>query len=204
MPEYFVPGPAALRALSHPVRLRMLGLLRLDGPATASQLAQRLDLNSGATSYHLRQLAAHGLVEDAADLGDRRERWWRAAQSVTSSRWSEDPEAQALWARFGQAAVSAQVQNLLRGAEEADEIAPDWQQTVTHNDLTLVLTPEQALEVRERVDQLVADLLDQYDVPDRQRPHDPADRRVPFMVQAHAFPRPGRAPRRPQPTGEER
>ena len=53
------PDVAALRALGHPVRLRILGLLRADGPATATALAQRLGLNSGATSYHLRQLAAH-------------------------------------------------------------------------------------------------------------------------------------------------
>ena len=58
------PDPTALKALSHPVRLRMLGLLRADGPATASSLALRLGLNSGATSYHLRQLHQHGFVVD--------------------------------------------------------------------------------------------------------------------------------------------
>jgi predicted transcriptional regulator len=44
------PDPTALKALSHPVRLQMLGLLRSDGPATATSLAQRLGLNSDATS----------------------------------------------------------------------------------------------------------------------------------------------------------
>ena len=61
------PSPAALKALAHPVRLRMLGLLRIEGPATATTLATRLGLNTGATSYHLRQLAQHGfVVEDDA------------------------------------------------------------------------------------------------------------------------------------------
>ena len=73
------PGPAGLKALSHPVRLRMLGLLRAEGPATATALAARLGLNSGATSYHLRQLAAHGFVEDDASRGNGRDPWWRAA-----------------------------------------------------------------------------------------------------------------------------
>ncbi|MGO8484742.1 winged helix-turn-helix domain-containing protein, partial [Rhizobium leguminosarum] len=45
-----VPDPNALKALTHPVRLSMLGMLRIDGPATATQLAARLGLNSGATS----------------------------------------------------------------------------------------------------------------------------------------------------------
>jgi DNA-binding transcriptional ArsR family regulator len=55
MSEQVTPDPTALRALSHPVRLRMLGLLRSEGPSTASRLAERLGLNSGATSYHLRK-----------------------------------------------------------------------------------------------------------------------------------------------------
>ena len=56
------PSPSGLQALSHPVRLRMLGLLRTEGPATATTLAPQLGLNTGATSYHLRQLAQHGFV----------------------------------------------------------------------------------------------------------------------------------------------
>ena len=63
MASSVTPDIAGLRALSHPVRLRMLGLLRTEGPATATTLAQRLDLNTGATSYHLRQLAQHGFIE---------------------------------------------------------------------------------------------------------------------------------------------
>ena len=65
------PSPAALKALSHPVRLRMLGLLRIEGPATATSLAARLGLNTGATSYHLRHLAQHGFIVDDARAGQR-------------------------------------------------------------------------------------------------------------------------------------
>jgi DNA-binding transcriptional ArsR family regulator len=203
VPDHVTPGPAALRALSHPVRLQMLGMLRMDGPATASGLAQRLDLNSGATSYHLRQLAAHGLVEDADDLGDRRERWWRASQSVTSSNWSADPEAQALWAAFGQVAAGANVDQILRSAQEADEIDDAWQQTVTHNDATFLLTAEQAVEVRREVEAFVGDLMARLELPDPRvpQPRQRADGRVPYTVQAHGFPRAGRAPRRRVPLG---
>ncbi|HZB35626.1 MAG TPA: helix-turn-helix domain-containing protein, partial [Gaiellaceae bacterium] len=52
-----------LRAFVHPLRNRLLGALRIDGPATASELARRFDESSGATSYHLRQLARYGFVE---------------------------------------------------------------------------------------------------------------------------------------------
>jgi DNA-binding transcriptional ArsR family regulator len=50
--------PHNLRGLAHPLRVRLLGLLRSDGSSTATRLAERLGQSSGATSYHLRQLAA--------------------------------------------------------------------------------------------------------------------------------------------------
>ena len=77
------PSAAGLRTLSHPTRLRMLMLLRLDGPATATQLAQQLRLNTGATSYHLRQLADQGFIVEDAERGDGRDRWWKAAHEST-------------------------------------------------------------------------------------------------------------------------
>ena len=54
---------------------------RFGGPATASQLAEKLGESSGATSYHLRQLAAHGFIEDAPEHGKGRERWWKAVHT---------------------------------------------------------------------------------------------------------------------------
>lgn len=82
-PELRALDARALRGLAHPLRMSLLATLRRDGPATASQLAERLGESSGATSYHLRQLAAHGFVEDAPEHGKGRERWWRAAHEGT-------------------------------------------------------------------------------------------------------------------------
>src|SRR5690606_35719062 len=68
---------------AHPIRLKILGILRTDGPATATTLAGRLALNTGATSYHLRQLAAYGFIVEDTGRGHGRERWWRAAHPIT-------------------------------------------------------------------------------------------------------------------------
>jgi DNA-binding transcriptional ArsR family regulator len=77
---------AQLRALAHPLRSRLLSALRAFGPATATELAQRLQTNSGATSYHLRQLADVGLIEEQPEETGGRRRCWRAAHDVTSYR----------------------------------------------------------------------------------------------------------------------
>jgi DNA-binding transcriptional ArsR family regulator len=89
---------AQLRVLAHPLRARLLGALRVYGPATSTGLAQRLGTNSGATSYHLRQLAQVGLVAEDEGRGTQRERWWRAAHDVTSwveTEFLDDPDDRA-------------------------------------------------------------------------------------------------------------
>lgn len=72
-----------------------------DGPATATMLARRLGESSGQTSYHLRQLERHGLVEDDPAHVGGRERWWRAVGfTVDGGAMLADPatttQAQAL------------------------------------------------------------------------------------------------------------
>src|SRR5689334_24569704 len=83
------PTAAGLRALSHPTRLKILMRLRVEGPATATTLARELSLNTGATSYHLRQLAEHGFIVEDAERGDARDRWWKAAHRSTLARLSD-------------------------------------------------------------------------------------------------------------------
>src|SRR5690349_12493369 len=78
-----------LRALAHPVRVQLVGLLRKYGPSTATRLAERLGVNSGTASYHLRQLGAAGFVEEDTERGNARERWWRSLHQMTELN---DPE----------------------------------------------------------------------------------------------------------------
>src|SRR6478735_11898073 len=77
--DVFVDDTARLKALAHPLRVRLLGLLRTYGPSTATALARRVDQSSGVTSYHLRQLESSGFVVEDTERGNRRERWWKAA-----------------------------------------------------------------------------------------------------------------------------
>ncbi len=80
-----------VRILAHPLRSRLLTVLRMHGPSTATELARRLGTNSGATSYHLRKLAEVGLIDDTptgeGPAPNRRERRWRS----TSRRHSWRP-----------------------------------------------------------------------------------------------------------------
>ncbi|WP_150249328.1 ArsR/SmtB family transcription factor [Nocardiopsis deserti] len=68
----------SLRGLAHPLRIRVLNLLQQRGPATGKTVSERLDVSSASASYHLRQLEAHGFIEEDPSLGSSRERWWRS------------------------------------------------------------------------------------------------------------------------------
>jgi DNA-binding transcriptional ArsR family regulator len=77
----------ALAAMANPVRSRILDVLAVHGPSTASAIAGHIDLAVGSASHHLKVLAEAGLVEEAPELArDRRERWWRLVSP--STRWS--------------------------------------------------------------------------------------------------------------------
>ena len=60
-----------MRALAHPVRLAILTRLQSDGPSTATRLSESVGASPSVTSWHLRQLAVHGLVRDASDAQAR-------------------------------------------------------------------------------------------------------------------------------------
>ena len=179
------PSAAGLRTLSHPTRLKMLMLLRLEGPATATQLARELALNTGATSYHLRQLAEHGFIEEDAGRGDGRDRWWRAAHASTRADLDSpgEEEAESSEAYLHTVAL-LYTETLMQYAGERRYLPEPWRRASTTSDWHLRLTPETALQL---VDELV-------EVVDRWSEHedgedDPAA--GVFVVNLNAFPRPG-------------
>ncbi|AXG57194.1 transcription regulator ArsR [Streptomyces lincolnensis] len=74
-----------LKALAHPLRMKLYRALTLARTATASQLAEQVDEAVSLVSYHLRKLAEHELIEEAEPQGaDGRERWWRPASDGVS------------------------------------------------------------------------------------------------------------------------
>ena len=180
---------AQLRALAHPLRARLLSALRMDGPSTATRLAERLDSNTGATSYHLRVLADHELVLEESSRGRGRERYWRSAHDVT--RWQPgdftDPAdaASVDWTlRLYARDAFAWLQTWL---DEWREWPTEWQRASTQSDYRLSLQPEQ---LRELVDEIHT-VIERYaaaaapeDVSDAQADQ-PAER---VTVLFHAFP----------------
>jgi DNA-binding transcriptional ArsR family regulator len=186
MATSITPSAAGLRALSHPTRLKMLMLLRLEGAQTATQLARRLALNTGATSYHLRRLAEHGFIEEDAGRGDARDRWWRAAHQSTRADLDvrrTDEEAESSEAYLHTVALMY-TETLLQYAGEHRYLPEPWRKASTTSDWHLRLTPQRAEQL---VDALV-EVIDRWS-DDEDADDDPAA--ASFVVNLNAFPRPG-------------
>ncbi|MFB6814397.1 ArsR/SmtB family transcription factor [Streptomyces sp. NPDC056347] len=150
--ESVVLDAKGLRALAHPVRVRLVGLLRKHGPSTATRLAERLGVNSGTASYHLRQLGAAGFVEEDTERGNARERWWRSVHRTTELRGRElaveEPEAVLAYLQSVAALHTLQLQRTLG---ELQTMAPAWQNTFDMSDVGLLLTPEEAAALRQEL-----------------------------------------------------
>ena len=58
-----VTSADTLRAMASPIRMRILGTLRVNGEQTVGSISEQLGEAPGAISYHLGQLAHAGLVQ---------------------------------------------------------------------------------------------------------------------------------------------
>ncbi|MEU7932593.1 helix-turn-helix domain-containing protein [Micromonospora echinofusca] len=134
-----------VRVLAHPLRMRLLGALRIKGPSTATRLAELLGTNTGATSYHLRQLAEVGLVVEDPDLGTGRQRFWRAAHDVTNwepSDFDDDPDARAAieWIEGDQ--VRYFVQHAEHWFAVRHGYSPAWRDALGMGDIFMTVPPD--------------------------------------------------------------
>lgn len=182
-----VPDTAGLKALAHPERLRMLAILRVDGPATASGLARRLGLNSGATSYHLRQLARHGFIEEAEGTGTARERWWRARHENTHfDTAAAQGEALEAGMALTRAVLAAQMQLLQAVQDDYPSLPEEWRAASTAADAVIAMDAQSARALQERLMAMIRDARQGAPAPGA----DLAEGVRPFMVMLHAFPFP--------------
>lgn len=174
-----------LAAMSHPLRRRLMDVLRVDGPSTATMLAERTDQAVGNISHHLRILARSELVEQAPELArDRRERWWRLASD--SVRWSTtdfdgDPAAEAV----ERAALSLELERqvaFVRAHNAADaDVRAAWPTGPFSTNHWLRLTDTELAQLAGEVIALFGRWAD------REIPDDGQDRETVFAF-AHAVP----------------
>src|SRR5262252_218969 len=135
-----VTDPRALRALAHPIRLSLLGLLRTEGPLTATRAGELLGQSSASCSFHLRQLAKYGLVEEAGG-GRGRERPWRATAMFTDvPAVTDSPELDAASDLFRSLIAERYFEQMMAWLEARPDEPAEWQRAALFGDVLLYLT----------------------------------------------------------------
>ncbi len=175
----------ALKALAHPLRVEMFRALREEA-ATASQLAERFGETSASTSYHLRQLARFGFIEDDPERGNRRDRWWRAAVrgvdlDLRDEGIADDPATAELARWYVRDAIQQQWDRAQQFVSHSDDWDHDWMGASTFSDFGMDLTAAQLEALR---DELI-EVTRRHSIEPGTNP-DPTARRV--RVTLHAFP----------------
>jgi DNA-binding transcriptional ArsR family regulator len=168
-----------LAAMAHPLRRRLLGLLKLDGPSTATVLAERTGQAVGNISHHLRVLAAAGLIEEAPELArDRRERWWRRTAGTLSwapADFAGDAASEAVARAAGSLNLDYQVSLARQWLRAVEEEKAHWPEGPFSTDSWMRLTDAELAQLGAEMTDLIRRWAD------RELPDDGQERGTVFV-----------------------
>ncbi|MFG1703668.1 winged helix-turn-helix domain-containing protein [Nonomuraea sp. M3C6] len=148
-----------LKALGHPLRMKLYRALNVAGTATASQLADQVDEAVSLVSYHLRKLAKHGIIEEAEEgRGDARERWWQPTATAISTRdedFRDAPERAAV--HMAVSRMHARQRNEMYESYLDTQAAwpDDWRSAAFSSEYPMALTAEELRRLGEEINEIV-------------------------------------------------
>lgn len=158
-----------LKALAHPLRMKLYRGLFVAEAATASMLAEQVDEAVSLVSYHLRKLAEHGLIEEAEPRsGDARERWWRPAAggvTVRDEDFQDAPEKVAAHLAASRLFQEQRSEMYRAFLEERAAWGAEWNDAAHDSESLLRLTAAELSDLK----QDLLDLIKKYDEQGRAR-----------------------------------
>ena len=163
-PNSRVLDTSALRAMAHPLRIRIFDILSQYGPQTASSMAERLGESTGVTSYHLRALAKHDLIREVEGRGTARERWWerpRGSVTIGDGHATRSPAGRAATQLVVTETYRQRHQQLMDFLEASMRGDPDeWQAELST--ASTRLTREQFTELSGRIQELITEAVESH------------------------------------------
>jgi DNA-binding transcriptional ArsR family regulator len=178
-----ITDPKTLRALAHPVRLALMEALA-DAPAlTATEAGELVGESPANTSFHLRQLAKYGFVEEA-EGGSGRRRPWRLKQlGFRFSDAQADPEAARAARELSRVLNARYFARAERAFAESRALPEEWQRVTGVNQMRLYLTADEMAVLDEEIRTL---LLTRFG--DRRVERPPGTERVEILTLAYRTP----------------
>jgi DNA-binding transcriptional ArsR family regulator len=178
-----VSDARTLRALTHPVRIALLEALTLHGPLTATGAGEQIGESATTCSFHLRQLARFGLVEEAGG-GKGRARPWRVTTIGMSLSGNGDAETEVALGALTRM-WRERLLDRYQGWLESRALYPKrWREAVSESEYVFYLTVEELEELNVQLTNLLLPRS-------RERLADPAKRpagAIPVEVLLFTFP----------------
>jgi DNA-binding transcriptional ArsR family regulator len=146
-----ITDPLAMRAMAHPVRLALMEALNDAGTLTATEAAERVGESPSNCSFHLRQLAKYGFVEEA-DGGTGRQRPWKTVQ--TGMRFTdvhEDPETALAAGALAQVVQERWLERARAGLAQRHVLPEEWRRVTGSDQMTLYVTPEEMKDINDEI-----------------------------------------------------
>lgn len=164
-----VTDAKALRVLAHPVRLALIEVLSLGGAMTATEAGERIGESATTCSFHLRQLAKYGFVEEAGGGKGRARPWRMTSVGMRFAPVHDDPEAAIAGRALATVIRERQLDRYRTWVDTRSGYPRRWQEAAISDEYVFYLTPEELQQLNE---ELLALLLPRY----RERYTDPSQR----------------------------
>ncbi len=135
--------PRAMRALSHPVRLALLEALGIYGPMTATEVGECIGESPTTCSFHLRQLAQYGFVEEAGGGKGRARPWKTSARGMSLSSEDADPNTAVAAQALAQLFSERHLARYRQWTETRAAYPAAWREAATHSEFVMFMTPDE-------------------------------------------------------------
>ncbi|MBV9001815.1 MAG: helix-turn-helix transcriptional regulator [Solirubrobacterales bacterium] len=175
--------PRAMRAITHPVRLALIEALGLEGPLTATRAAEVIAESPTTCSFHFRQLAKYGFVEEAS-TGPGRTRSWRLTRvGMHFTDVHDEPETRIAARALARTLRERSLQRLDTYYELRSSYPPRWQEVTGASEFMLHVTPDELQTLDEEITEILHRFRDRI-----ARPELRPDGSLPVEVLLFAYP----------------
>ena len=152
-------NPVAIRAIAHPVRLALIGLIGREGPTTSAEAARELGISQALASHHMRQLAKYGFLEPAEQRNARDRPWQVTAVTTSWQGTGREPESAAAADVLEQLLAEQAVTNLLDWQQRRGGEDPRWRDATGASTHRMYLTLAELTELSDAIEALVTPLV---------------------------------------------
>ena len=146
---------AVMRALAHPLKWELMDLLLLEGTATSTRCAELLGESQATCSFHLRQLARYGLVEEAPSESKRERPWRMRTVDQSWSRLQPDEHRSRAVAELERVFIEREMAKWMRWERTAFSYPEQWQGSAYRSAAQTWLTAEELAGLADRISELV-------------------------------------------------